>query len=138
MVYPIVIVKLSKKDGGGYAGYAVDLPGCMSDGETPQEALKNTTDAIGEWIDAAKKLRRKVPQPGSAVHRAKEERAAIVKSFKEAAKLLESLDEKVEKLAKDMQEIQETQSNNESWLRFADVTGVQPIARRGKRLAGVG
>jgi antitoxin HicB len=34
-----------------------DLPGCMSDGETPEEALKNAQDAISSWIEAADEWR---------------------------------------------------------------------------------
>lgn len=66
MDYTIVIAPLSEKDGGGFAGYVPDLPGCMSDGESQEEALANTRLAIKEWIEAAIKLGRKVPAPGSA------------------------------------------------------------------------
>ena len=49
--YPIVIVPLSAENGGGWLGFAPDLPGCMSDGETRAEAGANATDAISEWLD---------------------------------------------------------------------------------------
>ena len=39
--------------GGGFVAYAPDLRGCMSDGETPGEALCNIYDAIECWLDAA-------------------------------------------------------------------------------------
>lgn len=39
-----------------------DLPGCMSDGETPQEALANVYDAIGCWIEGAEEMGRPVPE----------------------------------------------------------------------------
>ncbi|HEX2257877.1 MAG TPA: type II toxin-antitoxin system HicB family antitoxin [Afifellaceae bacterium] len=42
---------------------APDLPGCMSDGETPEEALRNIQDAITEWMNEAQALARPVPQP---------------------------------------------------------------------------
>ena len=64
--YAIVITPLSDRDGGGFAGYVPDLPGCMSDGESHEEALANTRLAIQEWIDTARKLGRKIPAPGSA------------------------------------------------------------------------
>ena len=50
MNYDIVIVRLSPEDGGGYMGYAPDLMGCMSDGSSPEEALRNTQEAVQEWI----------------------------------------------------------------------------------------
>jgi antitoxin HicB len=70
--YPIVLIPLSDDDGGGWMGRAVDLPGCMSDGETPEEALANTKDAMIGWIAECKRLGRDIPQPGSAAQRAHE------------------------------------------------------------------
>jgi antitoxin HicB len=51
--YPIVIEPLSKEDGGGFVAIVPDLPGCMSDGETREEAARNVADAIISWIDEA-------------------------------------------------------------------------------------
>ncbi len=61
--YPIVIEPLSADDGGGFAALVPDLPGCMSDGETQQEAIANVHDAIQAWIDAARAIGRPVPPP---------------------------------------------------------------------------
>ncbi len=40
-----------------------ELPGCMADGKTYSEAVKNVQIAIDEWIDTAKELGRDVPNP---------------------------------------------------------------------------
>ena len=40
-----------------------ELPGCMADGKTYQEALRNTEVIISEWIETAKQLGRQIPQP---------------------------------------------------------------------------
>lgn len=40
-----------------------ELPGCMADGNTYQEAVANAEVVIQEWIDVAQKLRRPIPQP---------------------------------------------------------------------------
>lgn len=40
-----------------------ELPGCMSDGTTYQEALRNAEIVIGEWIDTARELGRAIPEP---------------------------------------------------------------------------
>lgn len=61
--YPVLIAPLSLEDGGGFMAFVPDLPGCMSDGETPEEALLNVQDAIACWVEAAKELGRTVPQP---------------------------------------------------------------------------
>lgn len=51
--YPVIISPLTPEDGGGFLATVPDLPGCMSDGETPEEALQNVQDAIASWIEAA-------------------------------------------------------------------------------------
>jgi antitoxin HicB len=61
--YSITVSPLAKADGGGWVAIVPDLPGCMSDGETPAEALKNAEDAIEEWIEAARTTGRPIPQP---------------------------------------------------------------------------
>ena len=61
--YPVVIEPLSKDDGGGFAAIVPDLPGCMSDGETPEEAIANVQDAILAWMEAASDMGRTVPAP---------------------------------------------------------------------------
>lgn len=40
-----------------------ELPGCMADGKTHQEALTNAERVIDEWIETAKELGRTVPEP---------------------------------------------------------------------------
>ncbi|WP_041401182.1 type II toxin-antitoxin system HicB family antitoxin [Salinispira pacifica] len=40
-----------------------ELPGCMADGATYEEALKNIEVIIEEWIQTAKELGREIPQP---------------------------------------------------------------------------
>jgi len=64
--YEIRIRPLIEKDGGGYLAEVPELPGCMSDGETPQEALENVYDAIVCWMEAAEEMGRPVPEPKRA------------------------------------------------------------------------
>jgi antitoxin HicB len=59
--YPVIVSPLSEDDGGGFLATVPDLPGCMSDGETPAEAIENVQDAIEEWLDLARKLGREIP-----------------------------------------------------------------------------
>ena len=40
-----------------------ELPGCMADGETYQEAIQNAEVIIQEWIDTATSLGRSIPEP---------------------------------------------------------------------------
>jgi antitoxin HicB len=68
--YPILIAPLTAEEGGGFLATVPDLPGCMSDGETPEEAIHNVMDAIEEWIDASRTLGREVPKPSRQVQSA--------------------------------------------------------------------
>jgi len=40
-----------------------ELPGCMADGETHEEALRNVQIVIEEWIETARSTGREIPQP---------------------------------------------------------------------------
>lgn len=61
--YPFTVRPLSEEEGGGYLAEAIDLNGCMSDGETIEEAANNLQDAINSWIKAAQELGYPVPSP---------------------------------------------------------------------------
>ncbi|MBE0610841.1 MAG: type II toxin-antitoxin system HicB family antitoxin [Dehalococcoidia bacterium] len=42
-----------------------DLPGCISDGATYEEAVRNAQEAMAAWIEVARELGREIPQPTS-------------------------------------------------------------------------
>ncbi len=42
---------LEKQKEGGYTVYAPSLPGCISQGETKKEAIKNIKEAIQLYLD---------------------------------------------------------------------------------------
>jgi antitoxin HicB len=65
--YRVVIEPLTSEDGGGFLASAPELQGCISDGETPHEALSNIQGAMTQWIDEAKALGRKIPEATMAV-----------------------------------------------------------------------
>jgi len=46
---------LTEEEGGGWLAAFPDLPGCMSDGETPEEALRNAVEAEAAWLAANRK-----------------------------------------------------------------------------------
>jgi antitoxin HicB len=61
--YEVDIKPLAPEDGGGFAAVAPELPGCRSDGATPEEALRNGYDAIACWLEAAQEMGRPIPLP---------------------------------------------------------------------------
>ncbi|WP_422445540.1 type II toxin-antitoxin system HicB family antitoxin [Thermoanaerobacterium sp. DL9XJH110] len=61
--YGLKISLLSEEDGGGYFIEVPDLPGCMTDGDTLEEAIQNAKQAIDSWIEAAKAEGKPIPEP---------------------------------------------------------------------------
>ena len=51
------------EDDGAFVAEVPELPGCMADGRTYQEAVANVEVIIKEWIQTAKELGRPIPQP---------------------------------------------------------------------------
>jgi len=65
--YPFEVRPLSKDEGGGFSISFPDLPGCVSDGETPEEAIENGRDALAAWLTVAKEMGDEPAKPFSAV-----------------------------------------------------------------------
>nr|VFJ61162.1 MAG: Predicted nuclease of the RNAse H fold, HicB family [Candidatus Kentron sp. FW]VFJ66160.1 MAG: Predicted nuclease of the RNAse H fold, HicB family [Candidatus Kentron sp. FW] len=57
-----IIIFWSEED-HAFVAEVPELPGCMADGRTYQEALYNAERIIQEWIETAKELGRIVPEP---------------------------------------------------------------------------
>jgi len=55
-----VIVYPDPED-GGWICEVPSLPGCLSQGETKDEALRNIRDVIDAWIAGAEAVDRKIP-----------------------------------------------------------------------------
>jgi len=63
MDYPAVLRKNNEEDGGGWIAEILELPGCMSDGSTPTEAVANLEEAKRCWIEVALKRQQEIPLP---------------------------------------------------------------------------
>ncbi len=57
-----IILYWSQED-DAYIAEVPELPGCMADGATYQEALQNAETVIAEWIETAIELNRSIPEP---------------------------------------------------------------------------
>jgi antitoxin HicB len=64
--YPFTIRPLLETDGGGFAIEYPDLPGCISDGETPEEALAHGADAVKAYLHSCAKHGDPIPKPSAA------------------------------------------------------------------------
>ena len=61
--YAHVISALPEEDGGGFLITFPNLPGCMSDGKTEAEAVKNGRDAFVAVVSAMRDMGREIPAP---------------------------------------------------------------------------
>jgi predicted RNase H-like HicB family nuclease len=57
-----LIIYWSKED-HAFLVEVPELPGCMSDGATYEEAVTNAQIVIAEWIETAAALGRPIPEP---------------------------------------------------------------------------
>ncbi len=57
-----LIIYWSKED-EAFVVEVPELPGCMADGETYEQAVANAKQVITQWIDTARELGRPVPEP---------------------------------------------------------------------------
>jgi predicted RNase H-like HicB family nuclease len=62
-MYKYELIIFWSVEDGCYLVEVPELPGCMADGETYEEAVKNAEVVISEWIETAKGLGREIPQP---------------------------------------------------------------------------
>ena len=61
--YEVEVHRLKPDLGGGFVAYAPVLVGCVSDGVTREDALRQMDDAIECWLDAARSQGREIPVP---------------------------------------------------------------------------
>lgn len=53
---------------GGWVAEVPTLPGCISQGDSKEEAIENVRDAIQTWIEGARSVGRDVPEETFSVH----------------------------------------------------------------------
>lgn len=57
-----VIIYWSEED-ESFIAEVPELPGCMADGKSYQEAVSNAEIVISEWVETATELGRPIPEP---------------------------------------------------------------------------
>jgi len=61
--FRITVRPLSKEEGGGYLVEYPEIPGCMSDGESIEEAIANGREALRDCLEVFNESGRKAPRP---------------------------------------------------------------------------
>ncbi|HUI55643.1 MAG TPA: type II toxin-antitoxin system HicB family antitoxin [Bryobacteraceae bacterium] len=79
--YPFAIRPLTAEEGGGYLIEFPDIPGCISDGETPEEAIANGQDALKSVLRTMKEFGDPIPPPGSLAAASGQWRQRVPKSL---------------------------------------------------------
>lgn len=64
---PYSRVLIPDVNSGTYAAEILEFPGCMSQGDTPNEAIANLEVAAKAWLEAAMDLKQSIPPPSQTV-----------------------------------------------------------------------
>ena len=62
-MYKYELIIFWSAEDGRYVIEVPELPGCMADGKTYEEAIKNAEVVISEWLETARSLGRELPEP---------------------------------------------------------------------------
>jgi predicted RNase H-like HicB family nuclease len=62
MTFHYEIILYWSEEDQGFIAEVPELPGCVADGETYQEALQNVEVIMQEWIQTAEVLGRTIPE----------------------------------------------------------------------------
>lgn len=57
-----MIIYWSKED-DAFIVEVPELPGCIADGKSYEEAIKNALIVIREWVETAKEIGKEIPEP---------------------------------------------------------------------------
>jgi antitoxin HicB len=85
--YPFTVRPLAAEDGGGFLIEYPDLPGCISDGDTAEEAIRNGRDAVLSYLRSCVQHTDPIPRPGSTERAARVPLTISVKRIRTRAKL---------------------------------------------------
>jgi len=64
---PYSRVLIPDEESGTYTALILEFPGCIAQGDTPQEAYEHLEDAAKDWIEAALDLKQEIPSPSQSL-----------------------------------------------------------------------
>jgi predicted RNase H-like HicB family nuclease len=62
------VVVIEKAENGSYSAYVPDFPGCVTRGETEEEAKKLIAEAVELHIESLRRHGGPVPEPSATTH----------------------------------------------------------------------
>ncbi len=60
---PYARVLTPDEEGGAFTAEILEFPGCIAQGDTPEEAYRNLESAAAGWVEAALDMGQKIPEP---------------------------------------------------------------------------
>lgn len=123
--YAIVVEPLDPSDGGGFLATVPDLPGCISDGDTPEEAVKNVQGAIVEWLDIQRARAVVPPVPGEARQAFSEWHQSLLDAFASVERELDKQKRENKVLEQKLATFQALMRDQSGRFRF----GSEPLPR---------
>lgn len=90
MKYALIVEPAGEGEDGFYAVFP-DLPGCMGDGDTPEEAIADARLAFDAWMEVQSERFSpdNLPQPGSSMVEAEVERGKLLERLDDLARQLD-------------------------------------------------
>jgi antitoxin HicB len=79
--YPFLVRPLSKEEGSGYLVEFPDFPGVISDGETPEEAIRNGQDALAAALKTMQEFGDPIPNPSQGTSASGQWRQRVPRSL---------------------------------------------------------
>jgi len=64
---PYSRILIPDEESGTYTAIILEFPGCIAQGDTPQEAYEHLEDAAKDWIEAALDLKQEIPSPSQSL-----------------------------------------------------------------------
>ena len=111
--YPLVVCALSEDDGGGFAAFYPDLPGCMSDGGTPEEAVTNAQGAFASWMEIQEARGSEIPAPGDSGREVDHKIESLFNALKSVLDYAEHAEGRIQELEDHLSDL--IQAMREDW-----------------------
>lgn len=119
--YFATVLPLSEEDGGGFVAFLPDLPGCVGDGETPEEALNDVYSAAVAWLEAQVEQGRGIPAPNSAIDDARDRQTALIRALQTALSMLDESEGRISELERQVHHLVALMSDDRRSLSLAAI-----------------